>query len=280
MVRFQNDLVRRCQEVTLIMDSLRNSDAKRPACSTCQRSHAYAARLAHPAVIPPMECSFDDFPAFEAPESNEPQQVRFERLETRISEHECPACTPDGLRSPCQLDQLEALLRGSAGIEAGSSTPITHAAPSPSVNEYYTQASVQPQAGPSSGPMLDVQHAVAMDPPTSGLPMMFASMIGPTTTAPSDASFAASPMGGEVLHSSLTYSVNKLPHSGISYYEDMSLTHPAWPMYLPPPELLNHLVDTFFTSLPHASKLLHRGQFMASLAQAPNSPNFPSTGGS
>ena len=49
-----------------------------------------------------------------------------------------------------------------------------------------------------------------------------------------------------------------------------------WPARLPTPDLLRHLIQTFFVSHPHASRLLHRPTFMASLDHPPNHPNFPS----
>lgn len=49
-----------------------------------------------------------------------------------------------------------------------------------------------------------------------------------------------------------------------------------WPPRLPGPDLLRHLIQTFFGSHPHASRLLHRPTFMASLDHPPNHPNFPS----
>ncbi|KAG9043739.1 hypothetical protein FS837_009165 [Tulasnella sp. UAMH 9824] len=67
-----------------------------------------------------------------------------------------------------------------------------------------------------------------------------------------------------------------LPASGVAeVLPDLPVLHPLWPIYLPPPALLNHLVDTFFACVPHAGKLLHRAKFLASLQQSPDSPDFP-----
>ena len=63
-----------------------------------------------------------------------------------------------------------------------------------------------------------------------------------------------------------------------SLYPSMAPIHEAWPQYLPPPELLLHLVDTFFTCLPHAGRILHRGTLMNSLTYPPNAPQFPLPG--
>jgi hypothetical protein len=67
-------------------------------------------------------------------------------------------------------------------------------------------------------------------------------------------------------------------NTGPSPHFYSSPIHEAWPQYLPPPELLMHLVDTFFTCLPHAGRLLHRGKFMNALTYPPNAPQFPLPG--
>ncbi|KAG8843966.1 hypothetical protein FRB96_003671 [Tulasnella sp. 330] len=55
----------------------------------------------------------------------------------------------------------------------------------------------------------------------------------------------------------------------------LALGPPGWPLYVPPPELLHHLVETFFSCQPHAGRLLHRASFMASLLASPSSNEFP-----
>ncbi|KAG9000053.1 hypothetical protein FRB94_005682 [Tulasnella sp. JGI-2019a] len=58
--------------------------------------------------------------------------------------------------------------------------------------------------------------------------------------------------------------------------DDATLGPPGWPLYVPPPELLHHLVETFFDSVPHAARLIHRQSFMSLLATPPSSKQFPS----
>ncbi|KAG1833906.1 hypothetical protein EV424DRAFT_1468937 [Suillus variegatus] len=48
-----------------------------------------------------------------------------------------------------------------------------------------------------------------------------------------------------------------------------------WPVNLPHPELIRHLVDMFFLFHPHASRLFHRANFIASLSYPPDHPDFP-----
>lgn len=55
------------------------------------------------------------------------------------------------------------------------------------------------------------------------------------------------------------------------------LVQTGYPSTLPSPTLLEHLVEVFFACVPHASHLIHRPSFLASLVEPPTSPNFPST---
>lgn len=49
-----------------------------------------------------------------------------------------------------------------------------------------------------------------------------------------------------------------------------------WPPYLPPPELLVHLVETLFACNPLCARLLHRPTFMTCIHLNTNDPRFPS----
>ncbi|KIO22819.1 hypothetical protein M407DRAFT_27693 [Tulasnella calospora MUT 4182] len=53
------------------------------------------------------------------------------------------------------------------------------------------------------------------------------------------------------------------------------LSHQTWPLNIPPPDLLHHLVKTFFNSVPMATRLIHRPTFMTNPQQIPTSPDFP-----
>ncbi|KIO22827.1 hypothetical protein M407DRAFT_27699 [Tulasnella calospora MUT 4182] len=81
--------------------------------------------------------------------------------------------------------------------------------------------------------------------------------------------------GGDILASS--FSATDLP--------GRIFTHPTagpsqvtihnWPLNIPPPDILLHLVETFFSSVPLAARLIHRPSFMANLQKVPTSPDFP-----
>lgn len=49
----------------------------------------------------------------------------------------------------------------------------------------------------------------------------------------------------------------------------------SWPLNIPPPTVLYHLVGVFFNSVPLADRLIHKPSFMVGLSQVPTSPEFP-----
>lgn len=55
----------------------------------------------------------------------------------------------------------------------------------------------------------------------------------------------------------------------------LQLMDTTWPLNIPPPDLLYHLVETFFNSAPFANILIHRPTFMTNLLQFPSAPDFP-----
>ncbi|KAG8997274.1 hypothetical protein FRB95_003580 [Tulasnella sp. JGI-2019a] len=56
---------------------------------------------------------------------------------------------------------------------------------------------------------------------------------------------------------------------------ESALSLEIWPLNIPPRELLHHLVETVFHSVPLASRAIHRASFMKSLQQPPSSNDFP-----
>ncbi|EGO03916.1 hypothetical protein SERLA73DRAFT_84116 [Serpula lacrymans var. lacrymans S7.3] len=61
-----------------------------------------------------------------------------------------------------------------------------------------------------------------------------------------------------------------LPQQGTS-----DVYWPHWPPHLPRPDLLRHLVETFFACHPLASRLFHVPTFMTALSLPPDHPKFP-----
>ncbi|KAG8857198.1 hypothetical protein FRB96_005872 [Tulasnella sp. 330] len=54
-----------------------------------------------------------------------------------------------------------------------------------------------------------------------------------------------------------------------------TLSTTTWPPNIPPPELLQHLVETVFTCVPLAARLIHRPTFTVNLRKPPDSVDFP-----
>ncbi|KAG8882848.1 hypothetical protein FRB97_007672 [Tulasnella sp. 331] len=67
----------------------------------------------------------------------------------------------------------------------------------------------------------------------------------------------------------------KLETHGHSSSNSTALSEDTWPLNIPPPELLHHLVETVFNCVPLATRLIHRATFMTNLAKPPSSPDFP-----
>ncbi|WVQ98640.1 hypothetical protein IAU59_005770 [Kwoniella sp. CBS 9459] len=55
----------------------------------------------------------------------------------------------------------------------------------------------------------------------------------------------------------------------------MDLFWPGWPVNLPEPNVVNDLIEAFFSLIPNLSRLLHRPRFLARMALPPTHSNFP-----
>ncbi|TYJ54905.1 hypothetical protein B9479_004413 [Cryptococcus floricola] len=53
------------------------------------------------------------------------------------------------------------------------------------------------------------------------------------------------------------------------------LLWPGWPTTLPPPSMVDHLVEIFFTTIPSITRVIHRQSFLARLSLPPTHPEFP-----
>lgn len=78
----------------------------------------------------------------------------------------------------------------------------------------------------------------------------------------------------ETSSSNYTSSSANTPNSNNSHTE---VTLSTYPTSLPPPYLIDHLVDLFFSSIPYSNRILHRPSFMAALRELPGSRKYPST---
>lgn len=216
-------------------------DARRP-CSTCVRSHKHARDHAQPGANLPErpECTFDEVATTETPSTpSDSPKNRFERLETRIKE-------------------LEALLSQKEQATSPDANPSSSS----------TLSSIQ--NSPAS-----IQSVPSNSRPGSASTMNF----------PSDLESLLSPSNLDMNAQTVNpYFWNGNSHliEGASARIDapllssgMDVIWSHWPVNLPHPELIRHLVDMFFLFHPHASRLFHRANFIASLSYPPDHPDFP-----
>ncbi|KAG1899118.1 uncharacterized protein F5891DRAFT_416472 [Suillus fuscotomentosus] len=216
-------------------------DARRP-CSTCVRSHKHARDHAQPGANLPErpECTFDEVATTETPSTpSDSPKNRFERLETRIKE-------------------LEALLSQKEQATSPDANPSSSS----------TLSSIQ--NSPAS-----IQSVPSNSRPGSASTMNF----------PSDLESLLSPSNLDMNAQTVNpYFWNGNSHliEGASARIDAPLLSSSmdviwshWPVNLPHPELIRHLVDMFFLFHPHASRLFHRANFIASLSYPPDHPDFP-----
>ncbi|KAJ7361636.1 hypothetical protein DFH08DRAFT_844736 [Mycena albidolilacea] len=187
-------------------------DAKRPACSTCIRSHAHAVAHAAPGTqlqLPSApECTFDD--VIDPVPVNEPSKTRYEKLENRIQE-------------------LEALLLEKESQSSRSTSLLTRPG-----SQFL-----------GNGDMDLLGSALSQN--TSFDDFISTAVI--TSTSPAS-SGSSSPSGLEMVWGN-------------------------YPPGLPNPDLLRHLVEVFFVFHPHANRIVHYPNFMASLLLSPSHPKFP-----
>ncbi|KAF8592080.1 hypothetical protein K439DRAFT_1401652 [Ramaria rubella] len=231
-------------------------DARRP-CATCIRSHANARAQAGAASVPPEpECTYDEIPE-PRPQSQDPPKNRYERLEGRINELEqmlrqkesyLPAPHPTPYLSLNSDGMSHAFMspNGSSN-DLTQSFGVTDYRPSPGPSGF----SLTPDPGPSNG---------AMASSTS------ISSIGATRSMSRSRNNS---------HPSPPTAATNSPPQDADLFRD--LFWPSWPARLPTPELLHHLVEVFFASLPHATRVLHQESFVASLSLPPTTAEFPET---
>ncbi|KAM5530106.1 hypothetical protein V8D89_016215 [Ganoderma adspersum] len=220
------------------------SDAQRP-CSTCVRSHSYAAAHAPSGTeVPPHpECTFDDIPETIIPDAHDSPKNRFERLESRINELEALLREKDGTGST----------NGSDPTRAGSSSSSSYNSP-PLFLDYANNLNIEPNF---NGPDIDMTGF----PAGSGLDDLagVAVLLGETHLRPN---FTDNVTQGDFAQL----------HAKISPVPDNfgELINPAWPRNLPDFTTLR-----IFHLHALAGRMFHAPTFQASLALPPTHPKFP-----
>ncbi|KAG8963641.1 hypothetical protein FRC05_004575 [Tulasnella sp. 425] len=237
--------------------NLNGSDGSLP-CEPCRRAHAYEV-MTRPAAAPAEPTCEYDHPEIVA----EGPKVRIARLESQIAELQA-----------LLGEANEKLARCRCGASANASTYLA-VSEGPSNSSYNTTGSMTPatilgvsqEHSPATGDLRSGAISVALpspDPMISAPPPLDAFLLPPSpwnTSGPPpvpNLSLYFDPISVEDI-SSNTFDV--CPAS--------------WPLNIPPPMVLYHLVEIFFNSVPLASRLIHKPTFMVKLRQVPTSPEFP-----
>ncbi|KIO22768.1 hypothetical protein M407DRAFT_27721 [Tulasnella calospora MUT 4182] len=223
-------------------------------CGPCQRAHAFEVRTRPSTAPTEPPCAYDHPDLVDGP------KARIAHLENELVE----------LRE--LLAAANAKLAGcTCGAAAGVSTNVLE----PDGLSLSTGNSQHASA--ATAPRLALEQI----PATTGL----MSEIVPEAPFPNPA--FSSPSFGAFLLSNTLGNPGTLPIPMISTFGSSSFSTggtgsatsdvlpSAWPPGLPPPAVLYHLVETFFASVPLASRLIHKPTFMVALRQLPTSLDFP-----
>ncbi|KAI0778484.1 hypothetical protein BD413DRAFT_109535 [Trametes elegans] len=226
-------------------------DAKRP-CSTCIRSHSYAAAHAPPGSDLPShpECTFDDASESEPSSAGELQDVdpknRFEQLENRINE-------------------LESLLQEKeGGIPRSRSASMTGFERSTSFIMGYSADNTLTNGSLSFNGHPDMMHI------SSGASL-------------DELAGIASLVGDQLHnqhHSDTSTTLSNFPHAYLDSSAsdlDMTVVNPGWPKDLPDYTHLRQLVEACFLFTPSITRMFHAPNFMAALSFPPTHLKFPPT---
>ncbi|KIO22818.1 hypothetical protein M407DRAFT_27692 [Tulasnella calospora MUT 4182] len=222
------------------------SDGALP-CGPCQRSHAYAVKSTPAVAAPEPECTYDDPDVIaEGPKG------RIARLESEVAELRAYIQTTNDVLAKCTCGAARSLNL----LSSSSNTNAT----SPSDRDSSPAASAPSISSPTKQP------GTFSETPTTAL--LFSSV-------PPISSFLLPPSPWDTRKPPPLYLLDPLapfvPGSPGTF--DISTT--VWPLNIPPPPVLFHLVETFFSSVPLASRLLHKPTFMLNIRQVPTSPDFP-----
>lgn len=134
-----------------------------------------------------------------------------------------------------------------------------------------------PPSAPLNSPFRQSPHQYSFGP----LDMPYATNASFDPLAPTPTLYSASTAYG-----SFTSPPGSLPNLGFGARTaagppmptSQDLVHSSYPAQLPPPLLLDHLLELFFDKVPFGDRLVHRPSFMASIRQnPPNSPAYPSS---
>ncbi|KAG8886060.1 hypothetical protein FRB97_007936 [Tulasnella sp. 331] len=238
-------------------------DAQSP-CSTCAKTHAFAVRM-NPATAPAEpQCTYDSAAAMDS--------ARLQELEAKIASLEgiITSQLPGVLNpQPVQTD--------SPGLELPTGLPSV--SPPSATLWNSTPSSSYATSPPNSDRFGTMPY---QSDPTLTMLSGLSSVSSPTMQQP-HTPLLSGPASGS--HADLLMDFNSMTHNSDSTAPNQpysftppplfQIIDPSWPEKIPPPELLHHLVETFFACVPHAHRVIHRPTFMNSLLEHPSSFNFP-----
>jgi hypothetical protein len=266
------------------------SDAVRPMCSTCAKSHTFAQNMGRILIDPLSECTYDETREttyFELPAVA--SDAKIHRLETRLGTFDLPFLHRLPTYTLHLKDELETLLKEK------SRASRVEAFPQPSLSAPMNYMVVIPKLSRLSEvtqiSSLNLQQDQLLATRVQQNDFSTSLAYGKSTEAVAyedvqfqDGRFQPSvDTDGGTIQAQFFHSTDTPEATFSSFANTLSASNPAatagswsWPLRLPPPDIMQKLVHTFFSCIPIATRIFHRPSFLSSLMQNPSSPQFPS----
>ncbi|ORX37390.1 hypothetical protein BD324DRAFT_446614 [Kockovaella imperatae] len=230
-------------------------DAIHPTCSPCMRSYHHAARAAqrNKSELPVLVCTYAEVDSNPGSEDEMPILIRSgEEKRKKRSRDANPAQTRHRDDDIGMETEREALMARIAELEHR----LNGLTPTDSI----------PSRPSSSGPRKPTTPSRAFD----------------ETTAWLQGALTSNPKGqnppvhvSQPIASQATIPASIAPNLDAFDFGSYFLVPMHWPPGLPSPFLLEHLIETFFNSVPHFGRILHRASLLARVRLPPTSPDFP-----
>ena len=230
------------------------------------RSYHHAARAAqrNKTPLPPLVCTYADVDG--ASEDDSPAPVPAEKRKKRTRDSVEEPQVGSGVRD-AEKDALMARISashlwGSANIPAELENRLNGLTPSDS-NSSGPPPSRPPTSIPSKYPTPSTGN-ISLDDTSAWLQNAVSSNL-PQANSIFGMNAPAAPV----------QSIADQPSFDNFDLGSFFLVPANWPLGLPSPFLLEHLLETFFSSVPHHPRILHRPSLLARVKLPPTSPNFP-----
>ncbi|KAG9042989.1 hypothetical protein FS837_010153 [Tulasnella sp. UAMH 9824] len=218
------------------------SDGEAP-CTNCLKAHAHAFKLDPLTTPSEPRCTYDD-----ADLKSIGPKARIATLESENAELRKQLEVAEGKLAKCTCRAAHSTSSLGLAVDTDTASP-------PESTFAFVTTSAEPALLPIQ-PLSSLTVNSTLNPPFSA--MSIGSLLVPQS--------AWDPLG-------IDPTPITPPMSDPGTFND--LTRDIWPLNIPPPDTLHHLVEIFFSSVPLASRLIHKPSFMISLQQVPTSPEFP-----